>query len=168
MKKVTCKECGSEDISIVESLNPNDDNTIREYFTDAYASDGGLCFCNDCVDQREFQVVETPDEESDPWRCSECGSLDVEYTDTGCMGDRNAYWCRNCEKHTRQVQESELMRTIEEWWGKTDFKQMERITGYRQSDYSTEDGYQAFVDAGNVWWNGKTNNEKIEIWNEYK
>ncbi len=55
--KIVCKECHTEDILITEQLNPNDDNTIREYFTDAYRSDGGLCFCNACQEHQEFEVV---------------------------------------------------------------------------------------------------------------
>jgi hypothetical protein len=61
------------------------------------------------------------------------------------------------------VQESELLRDADEWWGKCDFQTMERITGYRQHDFDPEDGCQAFVDACNGWWNGKTAEEKIGI-----
>ena len=56
-KKVVRKTCGSDDLLIVEQLNPNDDNTIRKYFTDAYLSDGGTCFCCGCGDIQEFEVV---------------------------------------------------------------------------------------------------------------
>ena len=61
MKKVVCKICGSEDILITEQLNPNDDISIREYFTDGYESDGGLCFCNTCSEGREFEVINNGD-----------------------------------------------------------------------------------------------------------
>jgi hypothetical protein len=61
------------------------------------------------------------------------------------------------------VQESELLRDADEWWGKCDFRTMARITHYRQHDYDPEDGCQAFVDACNLWWNGKTVEEKIGI-----
>ncbi len=146
-------------------MNPNDDNTIRQYFIDAYESDGGLCFCNTCAESQEFHVLNTPDEE-DPWRCAECGSLDVEFTDSGCMGNSNDYWCHKCEEHTKQVLESELMQTVEKWWSGLDFKTMEHLTGNRQVDFDPADGFQAFVDACRWWFDGKTNEEKIFIWHE--
>ena len=54
-----------------------------------------------------------------------------------------------------------------DWWGGTDFKEMERITGYRQLDFDPEDGYQAFVDACNKWWNEQTPDEKITLWENH-
>ncbi len=115
----------------------------------------------------EWLVGKSYVEKDYPWRCTECGSLDVEYTDTG-SGDRNDFWCNNCMEHSWQVQENELMQTTEEWWGAADFKAMERITGYRQIDFSPEEGYQAFVDACHEWWNGKTTDEKISFYFENK
>jgi hypothetical protein len=58
MKKLVCEKCGSDNLLITERLNPNDDNTIREYFTDAYVSDGGTCYCCDCGDIQEFQIID--------------------------------------------------------------------------------------------------------------
>jgi len=54
-----------------------------------------------------------------------------------------------------------------DWWGGTDFKEMERITGYRQLDFDPEDGYQAFVDACDKWWNEQTPDEKIALWKNH-
>lgn len=53
------------------------------------------------------------------------------------------------------------------WWRQTDFAMMERITGLRQSDYAPEDGYQAFVDACEAWWNRQSEEEQIRLWKEY-
>jgi hypothetical protein len=36
---------------------------------------------------------------------------------------------------------------VKQWWGETDFRQMELITGFRQLDFEPDEGYQAFVDA---------------------
>jgi hypothetical protein len=41
---------------------------------------------------------------------------------------------------------------------------MERITGYRQTDFDSRYGYQAFVDACDKWWSEQTTDEKTEIW----
>jgi hypothetical protein len=53
------------------------------------------------------------------------------------------------------------------WWNETDFSQMERITGFRQSDFDPKDGYRAFVDACDNWWEALDTEEKTEIWMKY-
>ena len=53
------------------------------------------------------------------------------------------------------------------WWWQTDFATMEHITGLRQSDYDSEGGYQAFIDACEVWWSGQSEEEQIRLWKEY-
>jgi hypothetical protein len=62
-------------------------------------------------------------------------------------------------KHTKPV-----LANIEKWWNETDFSQMELITGFRQIDFDSEDGYQDFVDACNTFWNQLGDEEKKEIW----
>ena len=49
------------------------------------------------------------------------------------------------------------------WWYSADFVTMEAITGYRQLDFNPEDGYQAFIDACDKWWENLPEHEKIEI-----
>jgi hypothetical protein len=39
------------------------------------------------------------------------------------------------------------------WWATASFETMEEITGFRMIDFSTEDGYQEFVEACDDWWN---------------
>lgn len=56
---------------------------------------------------------------------------------------------------------------MEAWWGDTDFPTMESVTGYRQDDFSPEDGYQDFVDACNEWWKAKSYDEKRAIFKEH-
>lgn len=53
------------------------------------------------------------------------------------------------------------------WWRQIDFPTRERVTGLRQSDYALEEGYQAFVDACEAWWNGQSEEEQIRLWKEY-
>jgi hypothetical protein len=53
------------------------------------------------------------------------------------------------------------------WWNETDFSHMERITGFRQSDFDPADGCQAFVDACDTWWDELDTEEKTEIWMKY-
>jgi hypothetical protein len=54
-----------------------------------------------------------------------------------------------------------------QWWYSADFITMEIVTGYRQSDFDPEEGYQAFVDACEDWWKQVSQKEKIQIWKEY-
>lgn len=109
----------------------------------------------------------------DPWRCEECGSLSVQAnvwidsnTKAVMLGaqNRDEHHCADCNANTCQIRQSELMQNIDKWWHDRDFRQMERITGYRQNDFDSEDGYQAFVDAYDNLWNTLSTEEKIGIW----
>ena len=53
------------------------------------------------------------------------------------------------------------------WWNETDFVQMERITGFHQMDFDSEDGYQDFIDACDTYWNQLDDSEKIRICKEF-
>lgn len=57
-----------------------------------------------------------------------------------------------------------ILDEVREWWVQTDFRELERITRYRQLDFDPEDSYQAFVDACVGWWLEKTDEERISIW----
>lgn len=66
-----------------------------------------------------------------------------------------------------------LREDYEEWkcdrwfFGEADFETMEKITGFKQADYSPEDGYQDFVDACENWWAEKDFVEKMEIYENF-
>jgi hypothetical protein len=60
------------------------------------------------------------------------------------------------------------MKEIQNWWQNCDFKTMEEITGFKQSQFNPEDGYQEFVDACDNWWNEKPISEKMKIYKEYQ
>ncbi|MDR0699081.1 MAG: hypothetical protein LBG28_07700 [Tannerella sp.] len=55
---------------------------------------------------------------------------------------------------------------IEQWWSETDFKQMERITGFRQYNFDTDEGYQSFADTCDSYWKQLSMEEKISAWEE--
>lgn len=114
---------------------------------------------------------------ADPWRCERCGSLEVSYrawvdSNTGriapAVPDRDDLWCHRCGEHTYQTRESELMSdTIETWWkeGMTT-EDWEIITGLNPKNFSSKDDCRDFRNACDMWWNGKTNDEKICIWRQ--
>jgi hypothetical protein len=56
---------------------------------------------------------------------------------------------------------------VKQWWGETDFRQMELITGFRQLDFEPDEGYQAFVDACDNCWERFSDEIKIRIWEQY-
>lgn len=108
-----------------------------------------------------------------PWRCEVCGSLAVQeqiWVDTNtCEAYSQAYnrdenYCCNCNENTYSIRESELLQNLDEWWHGLDFRQMERITGYRQDDFDPEDGYQDFVDICDNWWESLSIEEKTLLW----
>lgn len=112
-----------------------------------------------------------------PWRCEECGSLAVQepiWVDTNtCEAYSQAYnrdenYCCNCNENTYPIRESELLQNLDEWWHGLDFRQMERITGYRQDDFDPEDGYQDFVDVCDNWWESLSIEEKTQLYQTKK
>ena len=78
--------------------------------------------------------------------------------------NRDENYCCNCNENTYSIRESELLQNLDEWWHGLDFRQMERITGYRQDDFDPEDGYQDFVDICDNWWESLSIEEKTLLW----
>lgn len=56
---------------------------------------------------------------------------------------------------------------LDEWWWEQGFREMERITGFRQGDFSPEDGYQDFVDACDEWWDKLNCKQKLSLYREF-
>ena len=112
-----------------------------------------------------------------PYRCAECGSKDIlcrawldgnTYEADSLPDDSEDLWCEACSEHTWQVRESELMSdTVEPWWNDgTTEEDREIITGLNPENFSLKDDRKAFRDACDMWWNGKTNGEKIRLWRQ--
>lgn len=59
------------------------------------------------------------------------------------------------------------LKKIQNWWQNCDFLLMEEITGFKQTDFNPEDGYQEFVDACDNWWKEKSISEKLKIYKEF-
>ena len=122
---------------------------------------------------RQIQPT-TSKNSSDPWRCEVCGSRNVCYrswigSDDTILpfdGDLSDTWCEDCQQHTYQYRESDLMNdSINPWWdNETSVDVREKITGLAQKDFDPQEDYRAFREACDRWWNTKTNEEKIEVW----
>ena len=61
----------------------------------------------------------------------------------------------------------ESNEVLDSCWYKQDFQSMEKITGYTQSDFSSEEGYAEFVEQCDDWWEKKSNDEKNRIYEEH-
>ena len=169
MKITKCKICGSTDVSVNIGVNPNGKQSIRDFcHEDETITEDG--WCNTCNEYAELEMVDNPNE--NPWRCEECGSLRIErkgwfdpntekfigYTE--CGKDDN--WCYNCDGNTHQVQESELMGTINDWFhNHLEPDDPEVISSLSPGDYATEEEYDQ---ACNDHWELLSNEEKISIW----
>ena len=115
------------------------------------------------------------EERRNPYRCPLCGSTDIHilawiapnrggrYVEDRTDADYDQDWCQRCEKYIGARPTDELLNDAYEWWKGSEFIKMELITGYSQYDFDPEEGYQAFIDVCNEWWNDKTIEEKISI-----
>ena len=112
----------------------------------------------------ENPAVETS---ADPWRCEDWVDSNT-YEVQSMAEDKDDLWCDDCAEHTRQVRESELMSdTVEPWWNDgTTEEDREIITGLNPENFSPKDDRKAFRDACDMWWNGRTNDEKIRLWRQ--
>lgn len=170
---VKCAECGSTEVDIRAWVSPNDNNSFAYYCDGSTLEETETCYCRECGQWRQIKLETVPISPDDPWRCSACGSLEVESrvwadanTGENATGDDSIeYHCLNCD-HDHVIPESEYLQRVEEWWSQADFPTMERITGLRQVDFSAQDGYQGFVDSASAWWMKQTTDQKIRRWQE--
>lgn len=171
---VKCAECGSTEVEIRAWVSPNDNNSFAYYCDGSTLEETETCYCRECGQWRQVKLETAPIPPNDPWRCSACGSLEVESrvwvdanTGENATGDDSIeFHCLNCD-HDHVIPESEYLQRVEEWWSQADFQEMERITGYHQSDFDPDEGFQDFVDACEEWWCKQSIEEKINIWREY-
>lgn len=175
----SCADCGNTDVLLLAWVDPNNGNRFIGKVDDTF---DGLCNkCGDCV-KLEIKIVEIKTD-GDPWRCEECGSLDIKPKvlidsnsdkQTSQDANNNECFCNDCKKHTNQILESELLKIIEDWWMYLDDCEKEDITGIDaglfdigDSDEKLQEANHMFTTVCNNWWDKKTNKEKIEIWKEY-
>ena len=52
---------------------------------------------------------------------------------------------------------------LDKWWNAADFDLMERVTGQQRENFSSDDGYQDFVDWCDKWWSELSFEEKQRI-----
>lgn len=109
--------------------------------------------------------------EEDPWCCVECGSLEVEQKvwidpNTEKMTaqdgvDSGDCWCNDCQEHTSQTQESNLLSRIEEWWTYADYETRVDVTGLFDDMFASLNEHDK---AMKEHWVNLTKEEKMAIW----
>lgn len=104
------------------------------------------------------------------WDLLEDALCEFGYDDVNIV-EKGAEWCDvtiRCYVLGECISQvvGELRDSTESWWGELGFEDMELVTGFRQDDFSPEDGYQEFVDACDEWWNDLDEDQKINIYLE--
>ena len=117
---------------------------------------------------------EEPHDE-DVYVCDACGSRKIEiqvwvnantneYLSDVDDDDTDCKWCADCEQSQNFCTLIDYKQRMEDWWKDLDFITMESITGLHETDYSSEDGSQSFVDACNDWWNSQDFDTQRELY----
>lgn len=131
--------------------------------------------CGKCG-SREVEIEQEKVSPAEPYRCTHCGSTDVqrmvwarpnrsnEYVDDvgECELHEDACWCENCEGHHVIKPQHELMEDIDYWF----FNELqpddpEVITGLCEYDYPSAEAYEAAVTE---FWQAQSDESKIHIW----
>lgn len=107
--------------------------------------------------------------------CSECGSMAVEvqawvevntndFLRNIDTGESYARWCTSCQNNTQLCYKDEFSKKMQEWWKSNNNDDIEYLTGFNISDFPPADSGQTFTEAADEWWNGKSYDEKRNIY----
>lgn len=173
---VKCSECGSMEIDIRALVSPNLGNSFSMYCDGNTLEESETCYCRECGAWTEpvFEQEKTAPEE--PYRCTNCGSTDVqrkvwarpnngnEYVDDVGESEthENDCWCDYCEEHHVIKPHREFMEEIDYWFAEElESDDPEVITGLCECDYPSVEAYDAAVTA---YWNALSDEQKINCW----
>lgn len=106
--------------------------------------------------------------------CDVCGSLDIQtqaWVDPNTHvyigeteDDRDDNWCEECEEHNYFCSLAEFKERMRDWWRSADSLLMEKISGLRPGDFSSEAGVHDFAAACERWWESLDYNTQRTIW----
>ena len=113
--------------------------------------------------------------DDDVYVCDACGSRKIEiqvwvnantneYLSDVDDDDTDCKWCADCEQSQNFCTLSDYKQKMQDWWKDLDFITLESITGLHETNYSSEDCSQSFVDACNDWWNGQDYDTQRELY----
>ncbi|MDM8269981.1 hypothetical protein QUW50_13195 [Barnesiella viscericola] len=103
--------------------------------------------------------------------CSECGSTQIEiqaWVDV----NTNEYhsdvdddiWCLLCKDNVGTCTKHDYTEMMQEWWKSNNIEALEYLTGFKASDFSSDNSGQTFAEAADEWWNSKGYDEKRNIY----
>lgn len=165
-----CAVCGSTKVEVRAWVRPNDNNSFA-FYCDTTLEETETCYCHECGGWQSLKVEAVSVPQEDPWRCSACGSLNVECrtwadanTGEGAAGDDSIeYRCLDCDNEN-VIQESEYLPRVEEWWSQTGFAEKQEITGIRTADFPAGEQYEEVCQQ---FWRSRTNDQKISFWQKF-
>lgn len=107
------------------------------------------------------QVIDTAIESYGCWIEEERFCIYTNGRDSHLMYDsEEIYSYQDIEDIVKELVDEEY---IQEWWDNLDFEQLENVTGLKSYKYSSDDGYQEYIDACNDWFNMHNFTEKQEM-----
>lgn len=134
----------------------------------------GLILIVSFLEGKAFIEVKT----EDPWRCDECGSLNVEKKisvdansgQPAAGDDFEDYLCIDCENKS-VIRTSDLINGIDDWWKYLEGATRGDISGVEYENFHKGDSDEELLEADRLFtsacddfWGSKTTEEKIEIW----
>lgn len=169
---VMCGKCGSKEVEIRAWVSPNLDNAFSMYYDGGTLEDAETCYCHACGEWTSPAFEQEAIPPADPWRCEECGSLNVERkisidvnsndVDFGSLYDE--FLCGDCECKST-IRQSELISNIDDWF-ENDLQpeNTEIISELKSDSYASEMEYDS---ACREWWDARSVEEKIKIWSDF-
>lgn len=173
---VRCGKCGSREVEVRAWVSPNLDNAFAMYHDGNWLEESETCYCHECGERSEPRFEQEEITPSEPYRCTNCGSTDVqrkvwarpnngnEYVDDvgECETHEDDCWCDYCEGHHVIKPHGEFMKNINYWF----FHELqpddpEVITGLCECDYPSAEAYDVAVAA---YWNALSDEQKIYCW----
>ena len=113
-------------------------------------------------------------ERKDPFRCTECGSVDVEIKiwskvnqggePSGDCEEYDGCYCNGCENNVRILSTSIMLKETEEWWHRRTLEEKGLLSGFRKHQFDPPNDCQLFETACNNWWAALSVEEKVEYW----
>ncbi len=114
------------------------------------------------------------DERKNPYRCTECGSTDVELKVwskvneggrySGDCEEYNHSFCNSCNENIRIRPTTDLLINAQTWWENMNVQEKERFTKHSQVESPYRNETHKFVDSCNEWWHKLSAEEKIRMW----
>ena len=73
-------------------------------------------------------------------------------------------WCLLCKDYVKTCSRQSYLEKMQEWWKSNNTDNLECLTGFKASDFPLANSGQTFAEAADDWWNGKSYDEKRNIY----